>query len=901
MPKLVYSFGNGMAEGSIRMKRILGGKGAGLHEMTSLGIPVPPGFTISAEVCAANGKEPPGLRDEVEQALGRLEDLMERRFGDPRRPLLVSVRSGAEASMPGMMDTILNLGLNPSTLEALISLTGNRRFGLDAYRRFIQMFGSIVSQVPRERFEEALVEAKFRHGATSDTELGADDLAGLIERYREIYRGATGEEFPADPREQLWRAIGAVIRSWNNERARTYRRLYRLEGLLGTAVNIQAMVFGNKGEGSATGVAFTRDPSTGENRFYGEYLRNAQGEDVVAGIRTPRPIADLEGEMHEVYRELEEVKTRLEKHFGDVQDFEFTIEEGKLYLLQTRNGKRTGTAAVRIATDLVDEGVIDEQTALMRVEPAHLEQLLFPIFDPKAKRAALAAGRLLAKGLNAGPGAASGKIVFNSKEAETRAKAGEKVILVRHETSPEDIGGMAAAQGILTSTGGMTSHAAVVGRGMGKCCVVGCGAVRVDYEHRRIHVGKRSFPELTAISLDGSTGEVIEGALESAPSEVVQVLVKQTLPAEESEVYRRYARFLSWADKARRLRVRANVDTPEAARNAVALGAEGIGLARTERMFFMPERVTPMRIWILADSDEARRDALARLEPLQREDFAGLFRVMGGRPVTIRLLDPPLHEFLPQEDAQFHELAKALGLADDRPLRAKARAMREQNPMLGRRGCRVGIVFPELYDMQVREILDAACAVAEEGTPVEPEIMVPLVGSARELEVLRERAWKVAEDVFARRHRGIHFLFGTMIEIPRAALTADEVAKHADFFSFGTNDLTQCTFGISRDDGGTFIPEYERKGVYTSDPFAVLDRRGVGKLVKLACEAGRETNPRLELGICGEHGGEPSSVAFCHDTGLDYVSCSAYRVPVARLAAAQAALQAKGARAQLAT
>ncbi len=890
--KLVYAFANGKAEGSKDLKRILGGKGAGLHEMTALGIPVPPGFTISAEICATGGTAyPPGFREEVEAALAELERVAGKRLGDPDDPLLVSVRSGAAASMPGMMDTVLNLGLNDRSVRGLASVTANERFARDSYRRFIAMFGSIVAGVERDRFERELSALKASRRAASDAELAADDLGGLVARFQAIFREAAGEGFPQDPRDQLWQAIAAVIRSWDNERARTYRKIHRIEGLLGTAVNVQAMVFGNRGGSSATGVCFTRDPATGENRFYGEFLVNAQGEDVVAGIRTPQPIAEMERVLPAAYGRLLETKDRLESHFRDVQDMEFTVEDGTLYLLQTRTGKRTGLAAARLAVDFVREGRIDEKTALLRVEPAHLEQLLFPIFDPRAKAAALKDGRLLGKGLNAGPGAAAGKIVFFAKDAVARAKAGEKAILVRHETSPEDIAGMAAAQGILTATGGLTSHAAVVGRGMGKCCVVGCGAIRIDYARRemRIRGRERPLPEGAEISIDGSTGEVIEGALETQPSELVQVLVKGTLPAERSPLHAIVTTLLGWADRVRRLKVRANADTPEDARAAVAFGAEGIGLTRTEHMFFGPDRIAAVRRMILAPTAEERRRALAILEPMQRGDFAGIFRAMGGRPVTIRLLDPPLHEFLPTEDEHFAALARDLGV-DEREVRAKARALHEFNPMLGHRGCRLGLTYPEIYDMQFRAILEAACDVAAGGAPVRPEIMIPLVGIAKELEILRERATAIAAEVFARRGAKVDYLFGTMIEVPRAALTAGEIARSADFFSFGTNDLTQCTFGLSRDDAGTFLPPYEELGILPRDPFAVLDRGGVGVLMRWAIERGREARPGLKVGICGEHGGDPSSIAFCHDQGMDYVSCSPYRVPIARLAAAHAAL-----------
>ncbi len=896
MGRFVYYFGDGRAEGSIDKKQILGGKGAGLHEMTNLGIPVPPGFTITAEVCAhfeREGRYPEGLEAEIEVALARLERSVQKRLGDEQNPLLVSVRSGAAASMPGMMDTVLNLGLNDRTRAGLAARTGNERFAWDAYRRFIAMFGSIVRRVPRERFEAALEEAKAARGAQADTELSAADLERLVARLKAIFEEATGEPFPDDPREQLRQAIAAVFKSWQNERARTYRRIHRIEGLLGTAVNVQAMVFGNTGERSATGVCFTRDPATGENRLYGEFLVNAQGEDVVAGIRTPRPISELETLMPSAYARLLETKERLERHLRDMQDIEFTIEDGALYLLQTRTGKRTGPAAVRIAVEMVEERMIDEEAALLRVEPEHLEQLLFPIFEPRAKERAIKEGRLLAKGLPAGPGAAAGRVVFHARDAEVWAKRGERVLLVRHETSPEDIGGMVAAQGILTATGGATSHAAVVGRGMGKTCVVGCGALKLDYERREIRVKDRTIAEGGWLSIDGSTGEVIEGELTTMPSEIVQVLSGK-LSAEKSGAFARFSRLLGWADRARRLGVRANADTPEDAATAVAFGAEGIGLARTEHMFFGPGRIPAVREMIFAETAEARARALAKIAPMQRDDFAGIFRAMGGRPVTIRLLDPPLHEFLPQEPEQVEELARHLGL-DARAVAERARSLREMNPMLGHRGCRLGLTYPEIYDMQVRAIVEAACAVLDEGIEVRPEVMIPLVGVAKELEILRARAERVTAEVLAGRgERRPQILFGTMIEIPRACLTAAEIAPWADFFSFGTNDLTQCTYGYSRDDAGTFLPVYEELGILKRDPFAALDRAGVGRLMRIAVEEGRAARPGLKVGVCGEHGGEPTSIAFCHDIGLDYVSCSPYRVPIARLAAAHAALAERG-------
>ncbi len=908
MATFVYFFGDGKADGHAGMKPILGGKGAGLHEMTNLGIPVPPGFTISAEVCRfreeSDGGEryPEALEAEVDAALARLERLRGKRLGDPRDPLLVSVRSGAAASMPGMMDTVLNLGLNDRSVLGLAERAGgNRRFAFDAYRRFISMFASIVSGVRRELFEDALTEKKRARGARSDADLAGEDLAALVEDFKAIFAREAGEPFPQEPRSQLWRAIGAVFESWNNDRALRYRREKRLTGLLGTAVNVQSMVFGNLGDRSATGVGFTRDPATGEDRFYGEFLVNAQGEDVVAGIRTPLPIARMEEALPDAYRRLLAVKDRLERHFRDVQDMEFTVEEGELFLLQTRTGQRSGLAALRIATDMVDEGLIDAETAVLRVEPSHLDQLLFAVFDPAAKQRAVAGEkRLVAKGLAAGPGAACGAIAFTARDAEARAREGVRVILVRNETSPEDIGGMVAAQGILTSTGGLTSHAAVVGRGMGKCCVVGCGAIRIDHERREMSVKGRTFAEGAAISIDGTTGEVIEGELPTSPSEIVRVLVKGTLAAKAAPVYRRFERLMAWADAARRLKVRANADTPEDARAAVAFGAQGIGLTRTEHMFFGPDRLPVVRAMIVARDEEARRKALARLEPMQREDFIAIFRAMGSRPVTIRLLDPPLHEFLPHEPEQVEALARDLGITRAE-LEKKVASLHEFNPMLGHRGCRLGITYPEIYEMQVRAIARAACAVGREGIEIRPEIMIPLVAVDRELKLLRKRTSDEVDRVFDDEGLCVPTLIGTMIEIPRACMTADAIAREADFFSFGTNDLTQCTYGFSRDDAGTFLPSYEDLQLIERDPFATLDQEGVGGLVRTAVEKGRAANPKLKIGICGEHGGDAPSVRFFHAVGLDYVSCSPYRLPVARLAAAQAALEERGKKVQAAS
>jgi pyruvate,orthophosphate dikinase len=893
--KLVYGFGGGKAEGGISQKRILGGKGAGLHEMTRLGIRVPPGFTIATSVCSYAGQHggelPSGLERQVEEALGQLEGHTGRRFGDPDEPLLVSVRSGAALSMPGMMDTVLNLGLSDATLDGFARRWGGRRVALDAYRRLVDMFGDVVMGVPHERFDEVLRQERQASGVETDAELDEASLARVVEAYRRIYEDGTGSPFPQDPRDQLWAAIRAVVRSWEGERARTYRRLNHIEGLLGTAVNVQAMVFGNAGAGSASGVCFTRDPATGEDVLYGEYLENAQGEDVVGGIRTPRPISELAERMPKQHAELHRQKELLEKSLGDMQDVEFTVEEGTLFILQTRTGKRTGQAAVRIAVEMEAAGTIDRETALRRVSPSHLEQLLFPTFAPEAKREARDAGRLLATGLNAAPGVATGTVVFHPEEAEAATAHGAKVILVRHETSPEDVGGMAAAQGVLTATGGMTSHAAVVARGMGRPCVAGCTAVQVDADAGLFRVGDRTVRRNEPISIDGGTGEVFLGALPTSPSEIVQVLVRESRSPADAETYQRYATLMGWADPVRRMRVRANADTPEDARVAVALGAEGIGLCRTEHMFFAPERIPVMRAMILARTHDERSAALDRMAPLQRDDFRRIFQVMGERPVTVRLLDPPLHEFLPHDDEQQDALAHDLGIAAEEIAR-KTRELHEQNPMMGHRGCRLGITHPEIYDMQVRAIAEAAHDVAAEGTAVRPEIMMPLIGSARELQRLRARAEAVLEDVRRERGEGPAIILGTMIEVPRACVTAGEIARHADFFSFGTNDLTQCTWGISRDDGGAFLPSYLELGVLQDDPFQVIDRKGVGELMRIAISRGRAARPDLHLGICGEHGGEARSVTFCEALRLDYVSCSPYRLPVARLAAAQAALAA---------
>ncbi|MBL9087436.1 MAG: pyruvate, phosphate dikinase [Planctomycetia bacterium] len=869
--KTIYEFGPGRAEGDGTWKELLGGKGAGLAEMCRLGLPVPPGFTIPTTVCpryyASGGKVPADVMAGARKAIARLEKELGRGFGRPERPLLVSVRSGAAVSMPGMMDTVLNLGLSAACVEGLAKLSGNRRFALDARRRFIQMFGDVVAGVDHDAFEDVLAAAKREAGTDLDTGLDEAALERVIAKYLEAYRAHTGQPFPEDPWEQLERSIAAVFGSWESDRAVKYRKIHGITNLGGTAVNVQAMVFGNLGARSGTGVAFTRDPSTGENVFYGEFLMNAQGEDVVAGIRTPEPIADLAKHLPKALTELMRIRTLLERHYRDIQDIEFTIEEEKLYMLQTRRGKRTAAAAVKVAHDLANEGRITREEAVSRVEPTQLDQLLHPSFDPAARR------RVIATGRPASPGAVTGKVVFTAEEAEKRAAAGDAVILVRNETSPEDIGGMHAAQGILTATGGMTSHAAVVARGMGKCCVAGAGTVRIDYDAERFTAGDVVVKAGDVISLDGTAGEVLLGAVPTKPA----VVTKE------------FDTLLGWADGIRRLGVRTNADTPRDAEVAYRYGAEGIGLCRTEHMFFDGDRITAVREMILAEAKEARDAALAKLLPMQRQDFVGIFKEMKGKPVTIRLLDPPLHEFLPHEPEQVRTVAESLGLPEG-VVRDRARRLHEMNPMLGHRGCRLGITFPEIYEMQVRAIYEAAAAEAKAKRPVRPEVMIPLVGTRKELAILRERLTKVAQEVLAKAKANVPLVFGTMIEVPRAALQAEHVAHEAEFFSFGTNDLTQMTFGYSRDDAGSFLPAYVEQGILPEDPFQSLDQDGVGELIRMAVERGRRTRPGLKVGICGEHGGDPKSIAFCHRAGLDYVSCSPYRVPVARLAAAHAAI-----------
>ncbi|MDI6845710.1 MAG: pyruvate, phosphate dikinase [Candidatus Saccharicenans sp.] len=897
--KYVYFFGPGMAEGNKDMKDILGGKGANLAEMASIGLPVPPGFTISTEVCTlffkAGNKIPREVEQQVMAALKKLEKVSGMKFGDPASPLLVSVRSGAKFSMPGMMDTILNLGLNDRTVEGLAKKTSNRRFALDCYRRLIHMFGDVVLNIPKKKFEEILRAKKEAAGIQHDHEMTESLLEEIVSEYKKLVKAETGREFPQDVLEQLKLAIGAVFNSWNNPRAITYRRKYHIPDNLGTAVNIQQMVFGNFGPTSATGVGFTRNPATGEKEIYGEYLVNAQGEDVVAGIRTPSPLKNLEKEMPAVFKQLMAVVKKLEKHYRDVQDFEFTIQEGKLYMLQTRNGKRTGMAAVKIAVDLVEEGLITKEEAVLKVEPDALNQLLHPVFDLEEK----ARHPFLARGLAASPGAATGQIVFTAAEAVEWASQGKKVILVREETSPDDIHGMSVSQGILTATGGMTSHAAVVGRQMGKPAVVGCGAIKVHEEEKCFYIDGRKFSQGDWISIDGSTGEVLEGQIPTKPSEILQV-INGTLKPEESKIYQYFSKLLSWADKFRKLGVRANSDTPADARVAFAFGAEGIGLARTEHMFFGPERLPLVREMILADTEEERRQALAKLMPFQKQDFYEFFKEMKGHPVTIRTIDPPLHEFLPKKEDLMVELAvlKATGgsaekIAELEKLLARVKALSEFNPMLGHRGCRLGITYPEITEMQAQAIFEAACELTKEGYKVLPEIMIPLVGDVLELANQKAIVDGVAAEVMKKYGVKIKYSVGTMVEIPRAALTADEVAREAEFFSFGTNDLTQTTYGISRDDSAKFLNYYLNHSIWQDDPFETLDQKGVGLLMKWAAEQGRATRPNLKVGICGVHGGDPRSIVFCHRVGLNYVSCSAYQIPIARLAAAQIAIQEK--------
>ena len=884
MGKWVYGFGGGTAEGTAKMKNLLGGKGANLAEMCNLGLPVPPGFTITTEVCThytANAETYPAeLAAEVEAALVKIEKTVGSTFGDPKNPLLVSVRSGARASMPGMMDTVLNLGLNDETVAGLAKLSGNPRFAYDSYRRFISMYGDVVLGVEHHLFEDILGEAKDDKGVTLDTELDADDLKKLVKAFRAKVEEETGKPFPQDPKEQLWGAIRAVFKSWMNQRAIVYRRLHDIPESWGTAVNVQAMVFGNMGDDCATGVAFTRDPSTGERRFYGEFLVNAQGEDVVAGIRTPQQLTiagkqqhlstlpAMEEAMPEVFKQLDSVRGQLERHYRDMQDIEFTVQRGKLFMLQTRSGKRTAKAALKIAVEMVAEGLIDKREAVIRINPASLDQLLHPTLDPKAKKT------VLSRGLPASPGAASGKVVFSADEAEARAGKGERVLLTRIETSPEDIHGMHAAEGILTTRGGMTSHAAVVARGMGRPCVSGAGELRIDYAKKQLSVRGTTVKEGDVLTIDGGTGEVFVGEV----------------PTIQPELSGDFATLMVWADDLRRLKVRANAETPTDARAAREFGAEGIGLCRTEHMFFDADRIVAVREMIMATTSEGRRSALAKILPMQRNDFVELFRIMRGLPVTVRLLDPPLHEFLPHTEAEIDDVAKATGTAAE-ALRHRTIELKEANPMLGHRGCRLGISYPEIYEMQVRGIFEAAAAVSKEtGEAVMPEVMIPLIATKKELDILKAMIDRVAAEVARETGTVVPYLTGTMIELPRAALRAAEIAEAAEFFSFGTNDLTQTTYGLSRDDAGSFLKTYQDRGIFEQDPFVSIDVEGVGELIEIAVERGRKTRPDIKLGICGEHGGDPASIRFCETVGLDYVSCSPYRVPIARLAAAQAAI-----------
>jgi pyruvate, orthophosphate dikinase len=884
MTKWVYRFGNGAAEGRADMKNLLGGKGAGLAEMSNLGLPVPPGFTITTEVCTyfyAHGKSYPAeLKDQVADGLAALERSLGARFGDAKNPLLVSVRSGARVSMPGMMDTVLNLGLTDQAVIGLARKSGDERFAYDSYRRFIQMYGQVVLGIDHHHFEELIENHKLETGANLDTDLSAEDWQTIVSGFKDVVSQEHGHRFPQDPEEQLWGAIGAVFGSWMNPRAVTYRRLHDIPADWGTAVNVQAMVFGNMGSDCATGVAFTRNPSTGVNEFYGEFLVNAQGEDVVAGIRTPQHLTTagkrankselpaMEEVMPEVLAELSKVRRTLEDHYRDMQDIEFTVQRGKLWMLQTRTGKRTAQAALKIAVSLVEEGLIDRPEAIRRIEPASLDQLLHPMLDPSAKTT------VLARGLPASPGAASGKVVFSADEAEALAARGEAVILVRIETSPEDIHGMHAAKGVLTTRGGMTSHAAVVARGMGRPCVAGAGELRIDYDAGTLAARANLVKAGEVITIDGSTGEVMAGEV----------------PTIQPELSGDFATLMGWADAIRRLKVRANAETAVDARTARQFGAEGIGLSRTEHMFFEADRIGAMRRVIMAEDEAGRRAGLAELLPMQRRDFAEIFRIMKGLPVTIRLLDPPLHEFLPKTEAEFGEMARRTG-RDVQAIRHRALALHETNPMLGHRGCRLGISYPEIYEMQATAIFEAAVAVAKEtGEAVEAEIMVPLIATKKEFDILKEMIDRIGKEVVEREGTAVPYLVGTMIELPRAALRAGEIAETAEFFSFGTNDLTQTVFGLSRDDAASFIGAYQRLGIFEHDPFVSLDVQGVGELVRIAAERGRVARPGLKLGICGEHGGDPASVVFCDEIGLDYVSCSPYRVPIARLAAAQAAL-----------
>ncbi len=901
--KYVYFFGAGKSEGDASMKNLLGGKGANLAEMVNIGLPVPAGFTITTEVCtqyyANERKHPATLAAQVDEAIAKVEQAMGKKFGDPNDPLLVSCRSGARESMPGMMDTVLNIGLNDTTVEALARKSGNERFAWDSYRRFVQMYGDVVMGLKPEKktdadpFEELLEKKKHAAGVEFDNELSVTQLKELVAEFKAAIKARTGQDLPTDPKQQVWGAVDAVFNSWMNDRAIVYRRTYGIPHEWGTAVNVQTMVFGNQGDDCATGVALTRDGALGVPGYCGDYLINAQGEDVVAGIRTPKRIEEtLAQEMPAAYKELDRIGTVLENHYKDVQDIEFTVERGKVWMLQTRNAKRTGFAAVRIAVDLVEEGKISEQEALSpkRIPADDLNQLLQPVFDPAGKKSAQKNGKLLTKGINAGPGAAYGQIVFHADDAEAQflKNPNAELILVRRETTPEDLRGMKAAKGILTAFGGASSHAALVSRQMGKVCVVGASELTIDYEHAAVRVGGRTLKEGDYISIDGFTGEIFEGRVDTKPSEVIQVLINKTLSPEESPVYQRFAKLMAWADKYRKLKVRTNADEPKQASQAVSFGAEGIGLCRTEHMFF--DHVDDFRRMILASDLSSREQALARLLPYQRDDFYGLFKAMDGRPVTIRLLDPPLHEFLPHDHGAQLDLANKTGLAVEYISR-RVHELHESNPMLGHRGCRLGIVYPEITAMQARAIFEAACKLKKEGIEVVPEVMIPLVGFLTEYRNQEKVVRQQAEKVFAETGVSVKYLVGTMIEIPRACTVADEIASAAEFFSFGTNDLTQTTLGMSRDDYGGFINYYKEHDIVPNDPFQAIDQNGVGALMKMGVEKGRGQRSDLKIGICGEHGGEPSSVMFCDRIGLDYVSCSPYRVPIARLAAAQQALQ----------
>jgi pyruvate,orthophosphate dikinase len=902
--KHVYLFGNGKADGNGSMKALLGGKGANLAEMSRIGLPVPPGFTITTEVCTYYYEHkktyPKDLQGQIKAGVAYIEKIMGTKFADKKSmPLLVSVRSGARDSMPGMMDTILNLGLNDDTVLALAAATKNERFAWDCYRRFVQMYGDVVMGVQKrpdedhEPFETVIHVLKHEryHSDIDDPRLTTDDLKELVVRFKKLVRERTGKDFPADAWKQLDGAIGAVFGSWMNDRAIVYRRKYNIPSEWGTAVNVQAMVFGNTGEQSGSGVAFTRDPATGEKVFYGEFLMNAQGEDVVAGVRTPEPVAELKNHLPKPFSELEKVRATLEKHFKDVQDFEFTIQDGKLFMLQTRNGKRTGVAAVRFAIEMEKEKLIDWKTAIRRVPADQLDQLLAPVFDREAVKAA----RVIARGLPAGPGAATGKIYLNADRAAAAAGKGEKVLLVRNETSPEDLRGMIAAEGILTAKGGVSSHAALVARQMGKVCVCGASALQIDYAAKTVTVGGETYREGDYLSINGTAGEIYPGEIKTAASEIVQVLVEKSLKPKDSKTYAMFKQLMDWCSKVTRLQVRTNADTPEQTENAIAFGATGIGLCRTEHMFFEGNRIDAMREMILAEGVEDRKKALAKLLPYQREDFVGIFKALNGYPATIRFLDPPLHEFLPHEASAQEDLARKMGVPVER-IRQRVHGLHEFNPMLGFRGCRLGIVFSEISEMQARAVFEAAAEVYGQGIKAKPEIMIPLVGFKKEFDLQMEVVHRVAKEVMAEKRVKLNYLVGTMIEVPRGALTADEIAQSAEFFSFGTNDLTQMSLGMSRDDSGSFLPAYTELEIVKKNPFATIDQTGVGQLMKIAVEKGCQTRPDIKLGICGEHGGDPDSVKLCHRLGLTYVSCSPFRVPVARLAAAQAAVEEEAAR-----